>query len=143
MINLETVDEITGGSIGTFDVPCPLCGPAKSKRSSQGKPVLRIWRVDQNFATFNCARCETQGYARDNSANRHMPPQLREPKPKPQSTSALYQPSDCPQRGGYGAAGNRSPAQSSRRIYARHAVIKVRFPRPCLFYLQATTTRRR
>jgi hypothetical protein len=69
MINLETVDEITGGSIGTFDVPCPLCGPAKSKRSSQRKPVLRIWRVDQNFATFNCARCETQGYARDNSAN--------------------------------------------------------------------------
>ena len=68
MIDLQTIDVITGGSIGTFDVPCPSCGPAKSKRSSQRKPVLRIWRVDQNFATFNCARCDTQGYARDNAA---------------------------------------------------------------------------
>jgi hypothetical protein len=68
MIDLQTIDVITGGSIGTFDVPCPLCGPAKSKRSGQRKPVLRIWRVDQTFATYNCARCETQGYARDNTA---------------------------------------------------------------------------
>jgi hypothetical protein len=68
MIDLLTIDVIIGGLIGTFDVPCPLCGPVKTKRNSQRKPVLRIWRVDQNFATFNCARCDTQGYVRDNTA---------------------------------------------------------------------------
>ena len=68
MIDLQTIETITGGRIGTFDVACPLCGPLKNRLSSQRKPVLRIWRVDQNFATFNCARCETQGYARDNTA---------------------------------------------------------------------------
>jgi Toprim domain len=32
--------------------------------------VLRIWRVDQNFATFCCKRCGESGYARDGSIAR-------------------------------------------------------------------------
>jgi hypothetical protein len=73
VIDLPTIDAITGGRIGSFDVPCPLCGPTKRKLTSQRKPVLRIWRVDQNFASYNCARCEARGFVRDNTAKPPSP----------------------------------------------------------------------
>jgi hypothetical protein len=34
------------------DVPCPLCGPSKSKPTSRHK---RIWRNEPAFATFHCS----------------------------------------------------------------------------------------
>jgi hypothetical protein len=64
-IGLDFIDQLTGGRIGVFDMPCPLCGPVKLKLASQRKPTLRIWRIDPAFATYHCARCGETGYARD------------------------------------------------------------------------------
>jgi hypothetical protein len=41
---------------------------------NQRRRVLRIWRVDQTFATFHCARCGERGYARDGSGARRVDP---------------------------------------------------------------------
>jgi hypothetical protein len=60
--------ELTAGQLGTFDPPCPLCGPTKRKPASRLKPVLRVWRLDPGFATYHCARCGESGYLRDSSA---------------------------------------------------------------------------
>jgi Toprim domain len=68
-IGLDTIDQLTGRRLGTFDVPCPVCGPFKSTRG-QRKRKLRVWRVEDAFATFHCARCGEQGFARD----RHSAP---------------------------------------------------------------------
>lgn len=67
-IDLETIEQLTGGGLGTYDVPCPLCGPARQKPQSQRKKVLRIWHLDDGVATFHCARCGERGYVRDSSA---------------------------------------------------------------------------
>jgi hypothetical protein len=55
------------GNKSLADVPCPLCGPGRSSRATQRKPVLRIWHSAPDFATFTCARCGTKGWA----ASRH------------------------------------------------------------------------
>lgn len=67
-IALPVIDRLVGGRIGTFDRPCPLCGPTKQKLTSQRKPVLRIWRDFADFATYHCARCGAGGYIRDGNA---------------------------------------------------------------------------
>jgi hypothetical protein len=69
-IGLDIIDRITGGKLGTFDVPCPLCAPFKRATAGQRKPVLRVWRVEPGFATYCCARCGEQGFTRD----RHSKP---------------------------------------------------------------------
>jgi hypothetical protein len=63
------IDQLTGGRLGTHDVPCPMCGPFKSRRG-QRRNVLRIWRIEPGFAGYHCARCGTKGHVRD----RHAPP---------------------------------------------------------------------
>jgi hypothetical protein len=63
-ISLEIVDQLTSSRTGTFDVPCPLCAPFKS-RTGQRRKVLRIWRVDDGFAGFVCARCGEKGHTRN------------------------------------------------------------------------------
>jgi hypothetical protein len=65
MIGLDLIDHLTGGRLGTFDVPCPECGPLKRTIAKQRKKTMRIWRVDHGFATFNCERCGEQGHTRD------------------------------------------------------------------------------
>jgi hypothetical protein len=65
MIDLSVVDHLTGGRLGTFDAPCPLCGRLQRSTRSQRKRVLRIWRVELGFAGFCCARCGEKGHARD------------------------------------------------------------------------------
>jgi Toprim domain len=64
-IGLDIIDQLTGRRLGTFDVPCPLCGPFKRSPRNQRKPVLRVWRVEDPFATFHCARCGEHGFTRD------------------------------------------------------------------------------
>jgi hypothetical protein len=68
MINIATIEDLTFGRFGTFDVACPLCGPTKRRPTSQRKPVLRVWRLEQGFATYHCARCGEGGYVRDDYA---------------------------------------------------------------------------
>jgi len=69
-IGLDLIDGLTGGKLGTFDVPCPLCGPFKRAVRNQRRPVLRIYRIEAGFAGFHCARCGEKGAAVD----RHSPP---------------------------------------------------------------------
>jgi hypothetical protein len=73
IIDLETIDRLTGGGLGVFDVQCPVCGPARRKPLNRRKPVLRVWRLDAGFATFHCARCGERGFVRDGLAVRPDP----------------------------------------------------------------------
>jgi hypothetical protein len=68
-LDLAAIDTLTSGRLGTHDVPCPLCGPFRSP-SGQRRKVLRVWRVDQGFAGYHCARCGEKGHAR----GRRSPP---------------------------------------------------------------------
>ena len=65
---MQIIEQLTGGKLGVFDTPCPLCGPQRRKLINQRKRVLRIWWTDPNFATFHCARCGEKGHIRDSSA---------------------------------------------------------------------------
>lgn len=65
MIDLDTIDQLTGGRLGTFDVPCPECGPFKRSARNQRKPVLRVYRIEPKFAGYHCARCGEKGAALD------------------------------------------------------------------------------
>jgi len=61
MTALVDVDGLTGGRLGTFDVPCPVCGPNKRSPSNRRRPVLRIWRIEPSFAGFRLSsRIEPQ-----------------------------------------------------------------------------------
>jgi putative DNA primase/helicase len=56
------IERLIGSKLGTeFDVSCPRCGPDRSTRATQTKPVLHIWREKPDFATYKCARCEIKG----------------------------------------------------------------------------------
>lgn len=78
-ISFDEIDHLADRRLGTYDVPCPLCGPSKRSAAKQNKRVLRIWRREPNFATFSCARCDESGYACDGSATAtaHDPAALR------------------------------------------------------------------
>jgi hypothetical protein len=65
MIGLDTIDQLAGRRLGTFDVPCPECGPLKRSARNQRKPVLRVYRIEPNFAGYHCARCGERGAALD------------------------------------------------------------------------------
>jgi hypothetical protein len=67
-IDLAAIDRFTGGRIGLFDVACPLCGPERRSVANRVRKVLRVWRLEEGFATFHCARCGEHGHTRDQSA---------------------------------------------------------------------------
>ena len=56
---------LAGGRFDKIDVACPLCGPQRKSPINRKRKVLRIWRHDTGFATFNCRRCGEHGYTRD------------------------------------------------------------------------------
>lgn len=66
-LDLQTIDELTGGRLGRFDVRCACCGPERRSPANQRRRVMRVWRYDPGFASFHCARCGENGYARDGS----------------------------------------------------------------------------
>ena len=72
-LDLDIIAQIAHGRFGTLDTACPACGPQKRRPISQRKPVLRIWRHDQHFASYHCARCGIKGHARDGSTPRLDP----------------------------------------------------------------------
>ncbi|HZV04175.1 MAG TPA: toprim domain-containing protein [Gemmataceae bacterium] len=74
-LDLAEIDRLTNGRHGTHDVPCPLCGPSKS-RHGQGRKVMRIWRIELAFATYHCERCGESGYVRDRRARKPDPVRL-------------------------------------------------------------------
>jgi hypothetical protein len=76
MIDLGTIDQLTGGRLGTFDVVCPSCGPMKRTLAKQRKKTLRIWRLEEAFASYHCTRCGEAGYARDRNSSPPDPVKL-------------------------------------------------------------------
>jgi hypothetical protein len=66
-LSLADIDQLTGRRIGQFDVPCPLCSPYRKAKNREIK-VLRIWRVDENFAGYSCIHCDAHGHTRDDRA---------------------------------------------------------------------------
>jgi Toprim domain len=67
-LTLDDINRTTGGRIGQFDVACPMCGPEKRSAANRVRKVLRIWQLEEGFATFHCARCLEHGHTRDRSA---------------------------------------------------------------------------
>jgi hypothetical protein len=66
-ISFEKIVNLTGHRIGRFDVACPVCGPERQSPKNQTRKVLRIWRFEENFASYRCSRCgagEEGGWAR-------------------------------------------------------------------------------
>jgi hypothetical protein len=76
MIGLDTIDHLTGGRLGTHDVPCPECGPFKRSPRGQRKPVLRVYRIEPGFAGYYCARCNEKGAALDRNGTPPDPVKL-------------------------------------------------------------------
>ena len=72
-LDLTIIDQMTQHRVGVIDTACPQCGPERRKPINQRKPVLRIWRIDQNFASYHCARCGMKGHARNGSSARLDP----------------------------------------------------------------------
>ena len=59
------IDREIGAKLGTYDIPCPSCGPLRRSRLNQRRKVLRVWRLEPGFASYHCARCGEGGYVRD------------------------------------------------------------------------------
>jgi hypothetical protein len=72
-LDLVIIAQLAHGRFGMFDAACPQCGPERRRLANQRKPVLRIWRLDQRFASYHCARCGMKGHARDGSIARIDP----------------------------------------------------------------------
>src|SRR5260370_39466568 len=83
-LDLAVMDALTSGRFGCHDVPCPLCGPAKRAKTNQRRKVLRIWRLDEGFAGYHCARCGEKRTSRNRSAS----PPDREALPRAQAEAA-------------------------------------------------------
>jgi hypothetical protein len=92
---LADIDRLAGSRIGTFDAPCPWCGPARRSPVNQRRRVLRVWRIDADFASYHCARCGEHGHVTERRRQGRpvdreaLAPKLREnPRPmvKPQAS---------------------------------------------------------
>ena len=79
-LDLTIIAQLAHGRFGMFDAACPQCGPERRRPINQRKPVLRIWRLDQRFASYHCARCGMKGHTRDGSIARLDPAQIARAK---------------------------------------------------------------
>ena len=55
---------------GTFDVPCPTCGPNRRSLANRRRKVLRVWHAAPGFITYSCARCGVRGCRPDHRGRR-------------------------------------------------------------------------
>src|SRR5713101_295073 len=63
MFTLNDLRTMTGGRTGTHDVACPACGPERRLPKNRVREVLRVWLLEDRFATYCCARCGLKGEA--------------------------------------------------------------------------------
>ena len=63
-LSYDSLVDLISRRFGTHDVPCPLCGPERRSPVNRKRRVLRIWHLEEGFATYACARCGERGYAR-------------------------------------------------------------------------------
>lgn len=61
-IGLDDIDRLTGGRLGEFNIPCPLCSHLRHSAKNRTAKVLKVWRLDPGFATFCCVHCGEAGY---------------------------------------------------------------------------------
>jgi hypothetical protein len=66
IFSLEDLRAMAAGKIGEHDVPCSQCGPFCRSPKNRIRQVLRVWLVDDRFATWCCARCGSKGEAHAN-----------------------------------------------------------------------------
>lgn len=59
----DELRDIVGGKVGSHDLPCPECGPYRNAPRNRIRKVLRVWLVDDRFATWHCERCGSDGHA--------------------------------------------------------------------------------
>ena len=69
-LDLNTINFLTKGNLGTHDIACPHCGPPRRSPVNRRRRVMRVWRLDLGFATYHCARCGESGYTGDRTAAR-------------------------------------------------------------------------
>jgi hypothetical protein len=81
-LGLDDIDRLTGRRLGTHDVACPLCGPFKRSLRNQRKRVLRVYRIEPNFAGYHCARCGRKGAALDRTGTPPDPIKLASARAK-------------------------------------------------------------
>ncbi len=55
----DEIEELTGGTVGTFNVPCPYCGPDKPDSTR-----FQVKRLSFGSATWHCFYCGASGSAR-------------------------------------------------------------------------------
>jgi hypothetical protein len=67
-LDLDVIDRLTGGKVGTFDTTCPFCSAFRSSPGNRRAKVFRIYRTDRCFAGYHCAHCGESGYVRDGDA---------------------------------------------------------------------------
>lgn len=82
--------DLAGGSVGTFDVACPLCGPEAKSQINRNRKVLRVWYNGGEMISFRCARCEEKGFAKDDGAAKHERPPRRAPLPPKDRSKLAY-----------------------------------------------------
>ena len=63
-LSYDTLIDLISRRFGKHDVPCPLCGTERRSPVNRKRRVLRIWHLEEGFATYACARCGERGYAR-------------------------------------------------------------------------------
>jgi hypothetical protein len=76
MIGLDTIDELTGGRIGTFDTTCPMCSALRHSPANRRAKVFRVYRITAGFAGYHCVHCGEKGYARDGNSAPPAPMKL-------------------------------------------------------------------
>ncbi len=67
-LDLDVIDRLTGGKIGTFDTACPFCSASRSSPANRRAKVFRIYRTDSCFAGYHCVHCGESGHVRDGHA---------------------------------------------------------------------------
>jgi hypothetical protein len=73
-IAFETLKVVTGGKLGTFNVVCPHCSPTRRKKHLR---CLRVWHLEPDFLTFNCAHCDAHGFAHAGRSSSILPARLK------------------------------------------------------------------
>lgn len=76
-MNFELLESLAGERFGEFDAACPVCGPDRSTPAKRKEKKLRIWRKEDGFLTYKCARCDAHGYAHRGGAERSPRRSLR------------------------------------------------------------------
>ena len=71
-LSFDLLADLTGGRHGVHDVPCPLCGPDRRAALNKRRKVLRVWRKEPDFVTYQCMRCDAHGYVHLGGVNANI-----------------------------------------------------------------------